>query len=225
MGKLIPAALALALLASANAGPALAAAPGLVRVDQVGYWPGESKHAYLMTRGGAGRFTVVDRRGRVVLTGRAGRDRGAWNSRYPHVYDLDLTRLRTPGRYRVKAGGATSAEFGIAPAQNPAAKVLGFLGLQRDGADAPREPSHRNDRAASVYDWPTFTGPETDEIKGRLTRDRRPGRRRGRLVRRRRLPQVHPHPRRTRTRCCWAAQRDGTAHRLRPAEEAGHGLE
>ncbi|WP_327102800.1 glycoside hydrolase family 9 protein [Nonomuraea glycinis] len=170
MGKLIPAALALALLASANAGPALAAAPGLVRVDQVGYWPGESQHAYLMTRGGAGRFTVVDRRGRVVLTGRAGRDRGAWNSRYPHVYDLDLTRLRTPGRYRVKAGGATSAEFGIAPAQNPAAKVLGFLGLQRDGADAPREPSHRNDRAASVYDWPTFTGPETDEIKGRLTK-------------------------------------------------------
>ncbi|MEU8246693.1 glycoside hydrolase family 9 protein [Nonomuraea sp. NPDC048916] len=170
MRRLIPATLALALLASANAAPVQAAAPGLVRVDQVGYRPDESKHAYLMTRGRAGRFTVVDRRGRVVLTGRAGRDRGAWNSRYPHVHDLDLTRLRTPGRYRVKAGGATSAEFEIAPSRNTAADVLGFFGLQRDGADAPRGPSHLNDRAASVYDWPEFTGPGTDQIKGGLTK-------------------------------------------------------
>ncbi|MFD2353076.1 cellulase N-terminal Ig-like domain-containing protein [Nonomuraea ferruginea] len=78
MRKLIPAALALALLATVN-GPAAATdqparqadATGLIRVDQVGYLPGESKHAYLMTSGPAGRFTVVDGRGRTVLTGRA----------------------------------------------------------------------------------------------------------------------------------------------------------
>ncbi|GAA3446426.1 glycoside hydrolase family 9 protein [Planomonospora venezuelensis] len=170
MRRLVPAALALALLASANVAPAQADPPGLIRVDQVGYRPGESKHAYLMTRGRAGRFAVVDRRGRVALSGQAGPDRGAWNDRYPHVYDLDLTRLRVPGRYRIKAGGATSAEFEIAPSRNPAAGVLGFFGLQRDGADALRRPSHLNDRAASVYGWPEFTGPDTDQIKGELTR-------------------------------------------------------
>ncbi|MFB4287300.1 glycoside hydrolase family 9 protein [Nonomuraea sp. ATR24] len=172
MRKLIPAALAPALLvtmlATTNAN-AQAASPAHVRVDQVGYWPEEAKHAYLMTRQrAAGRFTVVDHRGRVVLTGRAGRDRGAWNSRYPHVHDLDLSRLRTPGRYRVKAGGATSAEFEIAPKGDTAAKVVGFFGLQRDGAEATRRPSHLNDRAASVYDWPEFTGPDTDQVKGEL---------------------------------------------------------
>src|SRR4051812_43778982 len=43
-----------------------------VRVDQVGYAAAESKRAYLMTTGAAGevRFTVVDRAGRPVLTGR-----------------------------------------------------------------------------------------------------------------------------------------------------------
>ncbi|MEV0828425.1 glycoside hydrolase family 9 protein [Nonomuraea rubra] len=169
MRRLIPATLALTLLAGVTT-PAQAAAPGHIRVDQVGFGPEESKHAYLMTSGRPGRFTVVDRRGRVVLAGRAGPDRGSWNSRYPHVYDLDLTRLRTPGSYRIKAAGATSAEFEIGPSRNPAAGVLRFFGLQRDGAGAPRTPSHLNDRAASVYDWPEFTGPDTDQIKGELRR-------------------------------------------------------
>lgn len=173
MARLTPAALALTLVTSAIAAPARAdvappPAPAHVRVDQVGYWPAESKHAYLMTGGKAGRFTVVDHRGRTVLTGHAGADRGAWNGAYPHVYDLDLSKLRTPGRYRVKAGGATSSEFRIAPSRTPAGDVLTFFGLQRDGADAPRKASHLNDRAASVYDWPTFTGPDTDQIKGEL---------------------------------------------------------
>nr|BFE82730.1 hypothetical protein GCM10020093_053310 [Planobispora longispora] len=52
----------------------------------------------------------------------------------------------------------------------PAAKVVAFFGRQRDGADAQREPSHLNDRAASVYEWPVFTGPDTDQIKGGLRR-------------------------------------------------------
>ncbi|WP_336215299.1 glycoside hydrolase family 9 protein [Nonomuraea sp. LPB2021202275-12-8] len=223
MRRLIPATLALAMLASANVAPAQAAAPALVRVDQVGYWPGESKHAYLMTSGRAGRFTVVDRRGRVVLTGRAGRDQGAWNSRYPHVHDLDLTRLRTPGLYRVKAGGTTSAEFEIAPSRNPAAKVLGFFGLQRDGADAPRRPSHLNDRAASVYDWPVFAGPDTDQIKGELTKIGGPVDVEGGWF------DAGDYLKFTHILAyvdtlLWAAQRDGTAPSPALRNEAAHGL-
>ncbi|SDI97912.1 glycoside hydrolase family 9 protein [Nonomuraea jiangxiensis] len=177
MKRLIPAALALATLTTgfATGAPAHAgsAPSAFIRVDQVGFAPAETKHAYLMTSGAAGRFSVVDRRGREVLTGTAGRDLGAWNTRYPHVYDLDLTRLRTPGSYRIKAGAVTSPEFEVAPAgllDAPARKVVDFFGLQRDGVGARGGPSHLNDRAASVYAWPEFTGPDTDQIKGGLTR-------------------------------------------------------
>ncbi|MFC6084203.1 glycoside hydrolase family 9 protein [Sphaerisporangium aureirubrum] len=179
MKRLIPAALALATLTTglATAAPAHAAPAAFIRVDQVGFAPAEAKHAYLMTAqagtASAGRFSVVDRRGRTVLSGTTGRDLGSWNTRYPHVLDLDLTRLRTPGAYRVKVGAVTSPEFEVAPAgllAAPARKVVDFFGLQRDGAGARGGPSHLNDRAASVYDWPEFTGPDTDQIKGGLTR-------------------------------------------------------
>ncbi|GAA0942346.1 glycoside hydrolase family 9 protein [Nonomuraea longicatena] len=136
-----------------------------IRIDQVGFAPGETKQAYLM----ADRplpFTVVDRRGRVVHKGTAGRDLGAWNDTYRHVYQLDLTPLRRPGSYRVKAGGLTSAEFAVAPPMSltvPAAKVVTFFNGQRDRW-------HAGDKAAQVYDWPTFTNPGTDQIKGDLTR-------------------------------------------------------
>ncbi|MCG5212405.1 glycoside hydrolase family 9 protein [Streptosporangium soli] len=173
-------ALSTALLAGGSPAVATTAPAGLVRVDQVGFAPAEAKHAYLMTTGtGAHRFSVVDQRGREVLSGRAGADLGAWNSRYPHVYDLDLTRVRAPGRYRVKAGAATSPSFQVGPAAavtgGPAAKVVTFFQNQRDGADvlpgeSHRRPSHLTDRSASVYEWPEFTGPDTDQIKGGLTR-------------------------------------------------------
>ncbi|GAA1514478.1 glycoside hydrolase family 9 protein [Sphaerisporangium rubeum] len=177
MKRLIPAVLALATLTTglATGTPSHAAASAYIRVDQVGFAAAEAKHAYLMTAGAepTGRFTVVDRRGRTVLTGTIGRDLGAWNTRYPHVHDLDLTRLRTPGAYRVKAGAVISPEFEVASAGLPAGtarKVVGFFGLQRDGARADGGPSHLNDRTASVYAWPRFTGPDTDQIKGGLTR-------------------------------------------------------
>ncbi|MGV9305210.1 glycoside hydrolase family 9 protein [Nonomuraea sp. NPDC003727] len=141
---------------------------GHIRVDQVGFAPDEAKHAYLMTGGRPAPFTVIDARGRPVLNGTAGRDLGAWNAAYRHVYDLDLTRLRKPGSYRITSGGLTSAEFTIAPSAAlalPASKIVTFFGGQRDGGRR-----HANDRAAQVYDWPAFTGPDTDQIKGELTR-------------------------------------------------------
>ncbi|MEO3858384.1 glycoside hydrolase family 9 protein [Acrocarpospora sp. B8E8] len=173
-------ALALAVAAVLTTSPARADAKttGFIRVDQVGFTPAESKHAYLMTTGTTVRFTVVDSQGRTVLTGTPGADRGTWNTKYPHVYPLDLSALERPGSYKIKAGGLTSPEFRIAPAAQfavPAAKALAFFAAQRDGADVRpgelgRRPSHLNDRAAIVYEWPTFTGPDTDVIQGGLTR-------------------------------------------------------
>ncbi|WP_205315262.1 glycoside hydrolase family 9 protein, partial [Nonomuraea lactucae] len=158
----------LTLGSTLGGGPASAAAPepGHIRVDQVGFAPGEAKHAYLMTRDRSpgARFSVVDRDGRVVLRGTAGRDLGSWNAAYGHVYDLDLSRLRRPGTYRITSGAMTSPTFQIAPA-SPAGKIVGFFHGQRDGGGR-----HRNDRAASVYEWPVFTGPDTDQISGELKR-------------------------------------------------------
>ncbi|MBB3732196.1 glycoside hydrolase family 9 protein [Nonomuraea dietziae] len=157
----------LALALALTGAPAMQPS-GHIRVDQVGFAPGEAKHAYLMTSGKPAAFTVVDSRGRPVLKGTAGRDLGAWNAAYAHVYDLDLTGLKRPGSYRIKSGGLTSAEFAIAPSPLlalPASKIVTFFGGQRDGGRR-----HSTDRAADVYDWPVFTGPDTDQIKGELTK-------------------------------------------------------
>jgi hypothetical protein len=160
-----------------SAGAATGAATGdRIRADQVAYPPGEGKHAYLMTAGAAraARFTVTDARGQVVLTGAAGRDLGRWNAAYPHVYDLDLTKVDRPGRYRVSARGVF-AGFVVGSPATAASAVVTFFRGQRDGADVSagalgRGPSHLTDRRAALYDWPKFAGPDTDEIKGGLKR-------------------------------------------------------
>src|SRR3978361_2587034 len=68
---------------------------GVVRVNQQGYLPGETKHARLMTthvvRGA--RFRIVDAQGHTRLRGTVPtRSVGRWNARYPPV-----SRLRCAG--------------------------------------------------------------------------------------------------------------------------------
>lgn len=168
-------------LTVAGAGPASGATSGFVRVDQGGYAPREPKQAYLMTAAATAgaRFVVVDHRGRPVLKGRVGARLGTWNAQYRHVHALDLSALRRPGSYRVRVAGAeTSPSFQVRPtplASRTARLASGFFTAQRDGADVPfgplrRRPAHLNDRRAQVYDWPVFTGPDTDEISGELRR-------------------------------------------------------
>jgi endoglucanase len=163
--------------AGATSSPKVSA---FIRVDQVGYASGETKQAYFMTTGAApaASFTVVDEHGRTMFSGRAGARLGTWNAAFPDVYAIDLTRVRRPGTYRVKAAGALSPPFRVGPAgmfRAPADDAAGFFGTQRDGAhvvpgELRRRPSHLNDRAAKVYDWPVFTGSDTDEIAGGLKR-------------------------------------------------------
>ena len=155
---------------------------GLIRVNQLGYSGAAGAAAYLMTSEAAvgARFEVVDKRGRRVLSGRVGQDAGVWNAKYQHVYRLDLSKVRWPGSYRVKVAGVpTSPAFVIGSEQRlldgPKDKAVNFFTEQRDGANVVagalgRKPAHLTDRAASVYEWPTFAGPDTDQTVGELQR-------------------------------------------------------
>ncbi|GAB3824476.1 glycoside hydrolase family 9 protein [Kribbella italica] len=176
---IVPVALA-ALIASLLAAGAPAAADqprGLVRVNQLGYAAGAAKIGYLMSgadQAGA-KFSVLDRHGRRVLTGRVAADAGEWNAAYPRVHRIDFSAVRWPGQYRVEVEGSTSPVFEVKHGLEEAAadKAVGFFAEQRDGAHVPsgplgRKASHLTDRAASVYDWPVFTGPDTDQSTGEL---------------------------------------------------------
>ncbi|MEV6286419.1 glycoside hydrolase family 9 protein [Kribbella sp. NPDC051770] len=169
------------VLAMTTTSAAAPSAAGLVRINQLGYAAGAAKVGYLMSGSASAgaKFSVLDRWGRRVLTGRVGTDAGEWNAAYPHVHQLDFSALRRPGKYRVQVDGSVSPEFevkvGDGLEKSAADKAVGFFTEQRDGAEVPsgplgRKPAHLTDRAASVYDWPVFTGPDTDQTTGELQR-------------------------------------------------------
>jgi endoglucanase len=132
-------------------------APAFVRVDQVGFRPGETKTAYLLSpRDATGaRATVVDAGGHEVWTGTVAPSRGRWNSRYGFVQPIDLSTLTRAGTYRLAVAGPVAAEsppFQIGPSLfGPlAANAVHYFEQHRDG------PAHPADRAATVYDVPSF---------------------------------------------------------------------
>lgn len=144
---------AVAVLASACTTVAKpVAAPGFVRVDQVGYAPGESKHAYLMSARDCGdvRFQVVDGSGRTVFSGTAGPTRVPWNTEFRSVRVLDFSAVKTAGSYRIKTPGAPpSLVFTVDNALfNPiVTSNTRFFQTQRDRA-------HPAERTATVYKTP-----------------------------------------------------------------------
>jgi endoglucanase len=167
---------ALIMTIGATGRPALAATTGLVRVDQGGYAPAESKQAYLMTAGKVTgeRFAVLDAAGRTVLTGAVGgTSRGNWNAAYPDVYPIDVSAVRRPGTYRIRVSGkavATSPAFSVRPASRLYGQLVRdgvtFYQTQRDGRHVlagalDRKPAHLNDAHASVYATPKFV---TDDV-------------------------------------------------------------
>src|SRR4051794_20876564 len=141
---------------AAAAPPAHPAVHGVIRVDQAGYAPGEHKQAYLMATAPATglRFTVVDAKGRSVLSGNvAATSRGAWNAGYPAVYPIDVSRLDRPGTYRIRVGDVVSPGF---PVRSAAAL---YDEVVRDGVTffhTQRDTGHRNDKTAMVYATPHF---------------------------------------------------------------------
>lgn len=158
-------------LIGAGTARAAPAGPPELRVNQVGYAPGETKLAVLMTAAPAGRarVAVIGASGRTVLRVRVQRDHGRWSRRYRHVYGVDISALRRPGRYRLRIrlgrGSAISPTFVVAPArvlyERLAGNALSFFGTQRDGPGVPpgplgRVPSHLSDLSATVYRPPAY---------------------------------------------------------------------
>ncbi|MBU2669900.1 glycoside hydrolase family 9 protein [Actinoplanes bogorensis] len=154
----------------------------MIRVDQVGYTPGETKTAYLLSPRDASeaRVTVLDAYGKKVWETRVGANRGPWNAGFPDVRPIDLSGLTRRGVYRVRVEGDVRAEsppFRVEPAADlfgPLARAsLSYFQNHRDGADQlpspwERKPAHLSDRAATVYDRPSF------DAQGRLTDDLSP---------------------------------------------------
>lgn len=146
------------LIATATA----AAAPGPRILVGGPSAPSEAKVAIVggLTSLRGDRFTVRDRAGRVVLRGRLRRARGTpapWN----HAFAADLSRIRDPGRYRVRVGRLRSRPWVVAGGAESAGieAILGYFRANRDGLEPSpiHGPAHLND-AVIHPDSPVLPG-------------------------------------------------------------------
>src|SRR5205814_5467729 len=111
---LVPALWCAASLASLDT-PALAQPRDVIRVGGPSA-PRDAKVAFVgSSRDLAGAsFTVVDRRGGLVLRGRL-RERSGAPAPWLHGYAADLTAIGTPGRYRLRVGRLVSRPWVVRP--------------------------------------------------------------------------------------------------------------
>jgi hypothetical protein len=125
--------------------------------------PGDSKVAVVAARERllGRRFTVRDRRGRVVLRGRLARAAGTALP-WPHAARADITRLRRPGRYVVRVGRLRSRPWYVdrSARSKLVRRLLRLYAVNSDGAE--RNPvfgsAHMNDAVVSGgrYDGQRF---------------------------------------------------------------------
>lgn len=130
------AALALALPAVARAEPDSTAL--VIRVNQLGYLPGDHKVAVMCALQAAAApvrtFSVRDASGRTVLVDRPAIASGSFGP-CAETYRLDFSALRRAGRYSIEAGGVTSPVIRIdSHAYDGAADtLLYYMREQRSG--------------------------------------------------------------------------------------------
>jgi hypothetical protein len=166
----------------------------VLRVDQVGFLPAERKIAMLLTSSpttgaststsasasAAASATVVDGRGRTILTIPVGSNRGAWNDRFSEVHPVDFSQLTKPGSYRIRVRGDVNADspvFRVAEGKTLFGPLVSdsvsYFQAHRDGANQVsrswrRQAAHLADRTASVYANPSFD--ENGAMTGDLER-------------------------------------------------------
>ena len=106
-----------------------------IRVNQAGYLPEDAKVAVPFSRQPLAdvRFQVISG-GHAVFAGRAEPiGKPEWGGKFDHFYTLDLSTVRTAGRYRIKLDDAESPEFGIGPYPGFQEDLLFFMRQQRCG--------------------------------------------------------------------------------------------
>ncbi len=138
--------------AAAASGTAEAAPPDAIRTGGPSE-PGEAKRAAVLTsaRLTGSRFTVADAAGRIVLRGRLAAAPGR-PAPWRHAAIADLSAVRSPGRYRVRAGRLSASRAWIVvpagtAARGPIRRMLNFFAVNSDGREpSPAHgPSHLND--------------------------------------------------------------------------------
>jgi endoglucanase len=178
--------LAAAPLLAAIGGTASASAtstrvPAEVRVNQVAYPAAGDKAAFVMLPAKVSRvrFAVQSQAHGVLLAGASDDYVGGWNSRYHAVYELNFSRLTTPGTYwiTVYAGGqsARSPQFTVGTTGSQYGQLVTnavrYFTSERDGPDVEhsvlnREPANLTDEHAYVYGRPKYDS--NDNLLGKL---------------------------------------------------------
>jgi endoglucanase len=129
--------LALAVTVGAGGGTLPAQETSLfVRASQIGYLPGDSKVSVVFSAATIpSTYDVLDEQGAVAASGTVrALDAPAWG-RFTRFGEVDLSRIRASGRYRVRVGGVESLPFTIGASvfADAADTMLGFLRQQRCG--------------------------------------------------------------------------------------------
>lgn len=142
--------------------PAEPAGVAAIRVNQLGYLPDGRKVAVLCERAPDGKvpdFTVLDEAGDTALGPLPAESAGAFGP-CGAAFRLDFSSLRTPGRYRLAAGGVASppVRVSVDAYRGTADTLLAYLRQQRSGFNPLFGDSvhHRTD--ALLVDHPTRAG-------------------------------------------------------------------
>ncbi len=171
----------LAAIIFTAAGQALGASSApraVVRLNQVGYRPGDAKRAVLMSsvQEAGARFAVLNAAGATLMRGTVGASLPAWDSRYAYARVIDFSAVRAPGVVHVVVTGpAAAASPRITIGSNSALYLpllrngVRFYQAQRDGQHVigsvlDRKPSHANDAHAVIYGAPAYNS--DDELTG-----------------------------------------------------------
>src|SRR5688500_17368427 len=130
-----------------------------LRLNQIGFSPGDVKTAVLMAKAPlTGKFQVVSENGGHVFEGGIKALPGERWGQYPFHADLDFSSVKKPGKYVVQAGGSKSFPFEIRPTvYSPLPdQLLGFMHQQRCGYNP------YVDAVCHSFDGRTAYGPMTN---------------------------------------------------------------
>lgn len=152
----------------------------LVRVNHVGFQPGEVKRAVLMsTNALSGTFSVVSNGAAVYSASIPLTNAGSWTTTYTNTYLLDFSSVTNSGVYEIHVAASVNATsppvtIGMAPAlyRPLLTNALFYFQSSRDGPNVitnviSRLPSHTNDEAAGIYLTPKYNS--SDSLVGTLT--------------------------------------------------------